>query len=291
MKDKISSSPYITSYTFMYEVCDHFLIDGYDTNYILTLNNKRKLITNNIKEGDFLFIKTDLLTKFIKNYLPNINCKFNLVTGRSDHSISDIYNELFNNDKLIKMYSVNVTTDHKKLIPIPLGIQNLNWRFDDNPQSNYRLIDDVNKEKICIDGDLLMSFQIHTNSSIRKELYYKFKNKDFTTIRDFGNNDRNNEEFTKDYFREIKRHKFILCPWGNGYDCHRNWEVLYLGSIPIIKNHIVFESFKDLPIWFVDDWDEVNEYTIDKKYNEIKSKKYDTKKIYFDYWLKIINKK
>lgn len=286
MKEKISSYPYITSYTFMYEICDHFLISGYDTEYVLNLNSERELIPNNVKNGDFIFIKTDLLVLFINNYLPKINNNFNIITGRSDYTIDNKYYNLLENEKLIKMYSVNTVIEHYKLVTIPLGIQNLNWRFDNNPQSNYRLIDNVNSEHLDIKGDILMSFQIHTNSKIRQDLYNRFKDMDFVKIRNFSNNERNDEEFVKEYFREIKSHKFVLCPWGNGYDCHRNWETLYLGSIPIIKRHISFNSFEDLPIWFVDDWDEVNNNTINDKYNEIKNKKYNFDKIYFDFWKK-----
>ena len=28
---------------------------------------------------------------------------------------------------------------------------------------------------------------------------------------------------------------FVLCPHGGGLDCHRNWEALCLGCIPIVK--------------------------------------------------------
>lgn len=34
---------------------------------------------------------------------------------------------------------------------------------------------------------------------------------------------------------EIRQHRFVLCPPGNGLDTHRYWEVLYWGSIPIVQ--------------------------------------------------------
>jgi hypothetical protein len=36
------------------------------------------------------------------------------------------------------------------------------------------------------------------------------------------------------FLTKIKKHKFMICPMGNA-DCHRNWEVLYLGRVPIMR--------------------------------------------------------
>lgn len=41
---------------------------------------------------------------------------------------------------------------------------------------------------------------------------------------------------TIDYFKEMKQHKFVLCPRGHGPDSYRVWESLYLGCIPIVPN-------------------------------------------------------
>ena len=41
----------------------------------------------------------------------------------------------------------------------------------------------------------------------------------------------------------IKKFTFVLSPFGNGMDCHRTWEALSLGSIPIIKGN----GFSNLP--------------------------------------------
>jgi hypothetical protein len=49
---------------------------------------------------------------------------------------------------------------------------------------------------------------------------------------------------------------FIPSPAGNGLDCHRTWEALYLGCVPVIlKNE--FCGDKSWPILIVDDWDEL----------------------------------
>ena len=39
---------------------------------------------------------------------------------------------------------------------------------------------------------------------------------------------------------------FVICPHGGGLDCHRNWEALCLGCIPIVKTSKIDNLYKDL---------------------------------------------
>jgi hypothetical protein len=52
----------------------------------------------------------------------------------------------------------------------------------------------------------------------------------------------------------------MICPRGNAIDCHRNWEVIYMRRVPIMKKHpYLQELYKDYPVLFVDDYSEVTE--------------------------------
>ena len=42
---------------------------------------------------------------------------------------------------------------------------------------------------------------------------------------------------------ELSSYKFALSPEGNGIDCHRTWECLYLGVIPIVKKSVALSFF------------------------------------------------
>lgn len=59
----------------------------------------------------------------------------------------------------------------------------------------------------------------------------------------------------KEYVKDLARYKFCLSPEGNGIDCHRMWECLYLKIVPICHRNVVTEHFAKLfPIVLVDDW-------------------------------------
>ena len=54
--------------------------------------------------------------------------------------------------------------------------------------------------------------------------------------------------------------KFMICPKGNGIDCHRNWEVLYMRRVPIMTRDPYLEVlFKNYPVLFVDKYSDITE--------------------------------
>lgn len=291
----LSSYPYISSYTFRL-ISDHGWLSDGDYKFckgdIDSLTNG--ITPSNVKEGDRVYVVTEFLDRYFKDIHPKIKNKYVLITGRCDRGI-DNQSIKYLDDKIMHWFSSNCEVNHPKLTPIPLGLQNRHWRIKDHPQSNITLIDDVtikdNNTKI---NDVLMSFQTHTNSGERVKCYDYFKDKSFVKIRGYGENDRINTEFVRDYFKEIKQSKFVICPFGGGFDCHRNWEVFSLGSFPIIKKHTSMENFYDMPAWFVNDWGEVNKETIDINYDKILGDIEDGKnnfdKSKFKYWYDTIKK-
>jgi len=64
----------------------------------------------------------------------------------------------------------------------------------------------------------------------------------------------------KSYLQELKQYKFCISPEGNGIDCYRTWEALYMRTIPICKRSVMVEEFaKTFPIYIVDDWSELSD--------------------------------
>jgi len=60
------------------------------------------------------------------------------------------------------------------------------------------------------------------------------------------------------FLYNLSQSKFMICPRGNAIDCHRNWEVLYMRKVPVMKSHpYLVELFKDYPVLFVNEYSEV----------------------------------
>ena len=57
------------------------------------------------------------------------------------------------------------------------------------------------------------------------------------------------------YFQELRDSVFVLSPRGNGLDCHRTWEALYCGAIPVVSAGTLSPALASrLPIMVVDSW-------------------------------------
>jgi hypothetical protein len=77
----------------------------------------------------------------------------------------------------------------------------------------------------------------------------------------------------EEYLRNVSKSYFIISPNGNGIDCHKTWESLYLKSIPIVTNSINISFYKDYPILIIDKWSDLNNIELNEElYNKIISK-------------------
>lgn len=285
----LSSYPYISSYNFMLMADQLSLGDDHKRCAHPDFKNiKNSIDPSKVEEGDILYVITDNLKGFFKNTYPFIRNPFILISGRTDRGLTTT----FKTDKIIRWYTSNLGVRHDKIEAIPLGIQNRHWKTLDNPEGDPSLLNLMQLENIEKDKDVLMGFQPRSNPGERQPIWNKFNGKNWVTTIKYGKEQRADSSFRMNYYKEIKRHRFVLCPQGAGYDCHRNWETWALGSFPIIKKHISMEAFYDMPAWFVDSWNEVTPENIKIKYysliNDIESGKKTFNKAFFDHWQKKI---
>ena len=95
-----------------------------------------------------------------------------------------------------------------------------------------------------------------------------------TSLKDNGYNNVVLEPDT--YYTELPKYKFVISPQGNGIDCHRHYEALLAGSIPIIEVHpLLEEKYRDLPVLWTNNYHEISESYLLKKYDEMLDKTYD----------------
>ena len=90
-----------------------------------------------------------------------------------------------------------------------------------------------------------------------------------------------------DFFASLCSHKFCISPEGNGIDCHRHYEALMAGCIPIIEhNAIIEEKYKGCPILYTNDYSEITHEYLETKYKEMIQTKYDFSKLFVSYYSK-----
>jgi hypothetical protein len=87
------------------------------------------------------------------------------------------------------------------------------------------------------------------------------------------------------YFSKLRHYKFVISPEGNGVDCHRHYEALMAGCIPIVEhNEDIKKKYGNVPILYTHDYSEINEEYLKKKYEEMIDQEYDFSRLFLDYY-------
>ena len=148
---------------------------------------------------------------------------------------------------VLAIYAANAIGYGGKVHPFPYGLQRKLYPVDVRlDEMHIALKSDPKPSKL-----LYINHAEHTNISERGNIRDMFANKSFATV--------SPRVDYPEYCRMIQAHKFMICPEGNAVDCHRNWEVLLLKRVPIMKkNPYLEECYKDYPILWVDDYADVN---------------------------------
>lgn len=198
------------------------------------------------------------ITTFATHVLPKMKKKFVLITTDGDNSVPsniDKAQDILENPLCMGWYTQNYdgTIQHSKLKPIPIGFDlHTNWKglWTDNVSENL--------EKML---------ELRANSLERTRDTVPF-------VPPWGAN--HHERIRSDHALECLHHMhgtrmsidklwdtygsktFALSPQGNGFDCHRTWELLFFGVIPVVKSVGGLDAmYKDLPVVIVNDWTDV----------------------------------
>ena len=82
---------------------------------------------------------------------------------------------------------------------------------------------------------------------------------------------------------------FVVSPPGEGLDCHRTWEALCLGCIPIMISTPLDDMFEGLPVLIVKSWTDVTRELLDKTIFDYSRKEFCMEKLKMQFWMDKIN--
>ena len=129
------------------------------------------------------------------------------------------------------------------------------------------------------DQTVLCAIATHTDQQRRP--YGNNRKKIIKTLESNGIKNK----LTDNYFDDLSKYKFVVSPEGNGIDCHRHYEALIAGCIPIVEyNDHIQEKYKGCPILYTKDYTEITEAYLSKKYEEMLDTEYDFSKLMLDYY-------
>lgn len=198
-----------------------------------------------------------------------------LVSGHSDIGINDDYEELLNSNLRV-WFCQNKLIEHSKLRSLPTGLY-----YPHNEDYIMRLYSMCQQQKQTDLKLAYLNINADTYPEERSKIVELYHDKCWVTYE--------NKVSFETYLSSMYGHKFVFAPRGNGLDTFRLWEALYLGCIPIVKHHIGYDDFKDLPILFVESWEHITEDFLTEQYKIIVSKQYNFDKLKLSYWINAIN--
>jgi hypothetical protein len=193
-----------------------------------------------VQKSKTIFVNTWTLNKFFRTIFPLLTGEYIFISHNSDISFTEEYAHYLNEDKVLCWYSQNISIKHPKLFAIPIGIANQQYEH-----GNIDLLSKVLEGKYLKTNLVFKNFDVHTNLGARSQIDLITRQNNILMS---PRTDQTN------YLTSIAKSFFCISPPGNGVDCHRVWECLYLKTVPVIRWDVCYEQFKHLPILFIDDW-------------------------------------
>jgi hypothetical protein len=243
-------------------LCDHKISNP-------TSESQRVPDTFPTQPGQSVYCHPTALKNFVHSYLPKIHYPFVLVSGDSDMTVpSDCLTEstiVLDHPLLLCWYSQNCTSPSDKLKQLPIGLD-----FHTLSERNHIW---GPKQTLQQQESMLLSIR----SSARERLPICYSNFHFLMTTRYGY-DRKLAVATipqnlifyeprkiarEQSWKNMIKYKYVVSPHGNGLDCHRTWEALALGCIPIVKTSPLDPMFEGLPVLIVNDWKDITKELLD----------------------------
>lgn len=253
---------------------------------------------DNMMDSDIVYVPTENMNIYLLYKLPK---RAVIVCGDSDITFpnkcfpyEDFY-RFINHDKIIHIFIQNNTIVHPKVTHMPIGLDyhtlavtnTHEWGQMMSPVNQEALIKNIprspfwEREILCysnyhfaIRGEFVND-RIDAFNNVPKELVYYEPTKVNRLIS----------------HTNMSNYAFVISPMGNGMDCHRTWEALCLGCIPIVKSSELNPVYGKLPVLIVEKWQDVTIELLNKTIAEYKTRVFDYERLTLSYWTQLIYKK
>ena len=172
----------------------------------------------------------------------------------------------FASKRFKRIYSTNWLGRSPNVYPIPIGLENQGYLQNGVLKDYLSSVPTVMPLK-SRPINLLVCFSLHTNLIERSKAQ-------MNALKVPGVYVVERPVTPKRYRDLVGKSRFVLSPPGNGIDCHRTWEALFLGAIPIVKRS--FWPFSEFVVGarVVEDWDMLDSATMPQNCEDV-----------FDYFL------
>ena len=239
--------------------------------------NKNGFSIETLKDGDVIFVKTDFIHNgtFQKQILPQIKTKFILVTGVSSFSVDEgdsSYLDILNHPNLVKWFCTNPPIKpNEKIVWLPIGFEER-----ERDGGNVKILNNFYKSHTPWDKKENKIYIPHHSNTFkdRNSIIEKLSLESYVVT------EPTRLSF-EEYLKNMDKYKFVLSLRGAGWDCHRHYECLLVGSVPIMEKGPIQKSFESngLPNLEIG---EISQNIFDDHYNFLSSNNFLTMDHHFN---------
>jgi hypothetical protein len=186
-------------------------------------------------ENDWWFCNPEFLEFFFRRLAPNEDYVLFTHNSNVDRWIDRRFEDRLRRPELVAWFATNVAMRHRKLVSMPLGIGN---PIKCNPEVLDAVRENPPPKRLLVEA----SFDVSTNVAERTYCIEQTGVEPLPKVP------------WPEYFERLASAYFCISPNGNGIDCYRTWQALYLGTIPIVTRSVLTEQHSELPLIVLDDW-------------------------------------
>ena len=281
--------------------CDYYSLTPYSS--IKQLLNYLPLENIKTIKNPSIYICSSAILHFISNMLPLIDFSFILVSGDCDETVpQEILNnndflKLVNDPRLIHWFCQNMTLEHDKITRMPIGLDYHTLTV--RPLWGPLMSCEHQEKMLLMIKDKSLPFW-NRNIKCYANFHFTMNTKLGYDRKDAVSKINNDLIYYEEKpvsrlitWNKQKDYSFVICPHGGGLDCHRNWEALCLGCIPIVKTSSIDNLYKDLPVLIVNDWEVITNKLLNDTIATFKTKfennEFNNEKLTLYYWRNLIN--
>lgn len=147
----------------------------------------------------------------------------------------------------VSVYCVNVVEETNRVRALPIGLENA--VLNTNGRMKHYINDLQIPGREARNKRVLSSFHVETNPALRGPLAEKMAKSrhGFDGVRwKLG-----------EYRQQLRETLFVVSPPGNGFDCHRTWEAMALGAVPVVLESAIAASLsREMPMMVVPSYDD-----------------------------------
>ncbi|KAA8494263.1 hypothetical protein FVE85_4238 [Porphyridium purpureum] len=197
--------------------------------------------------------------------------------------------DVLNHVKVVRWYATNVCTPHAKVLALPAGP----WTRVGCYESGGCFAPHDKREEYLYTRPAHLFYRSRRDRLVYVSMRETSGNAYFEQTRGVRTRAQHamnmsgllDGESGRSHHEVLPVYQFVASPPGRGFDCHRTWEAMLYGCIPIVERHGPYEEmYAGLPVLMTSDWN-LSRPELEQAAREIRAKAYVWEKLYATYWL------